>query len=73
MVPPKPNFVPELVLFDLRSNKATHTRWFEAPFELSWWTPRPKGVDYGALVRAALGPGQEISLPLRIDLKTGAP
>jgi hypothetical protein len=72
MVPPKPNFVPELVLFDLRSNKATHTRWFEDPFELSWWAPWPKGVDCGALVRAALGPGQEISLPLRIDLKTGA-
>jgi len=70
MVPPKPNFVPELVLFDLRSNKATRTGWFEHAYELSWWAPRPKGVDCGALVRAALGPGQEVSLPLRIDLKT---
>jgi len=71
MVPPKPNFVPELVLFDLRANKATRTGWFEHAYELSWWAPRPMGVDCGALVRAARGPGQELSLPLRIDLKTG--
>jgi dipeptidyl aminopeptidase/acylaminoacyl peptidase len=68
LVPPRPNYVRELQLFDVKSGKVKRTGMYDRVYELSWWSPRSQGtVDSRAVLRGVLGLGQEVLLPLRID------
>ncbi len=63
------NDVGRITLYSLKANSSVQLGDEEA-YELSWAPPpHPPSVDARAIVRRALGPGEQVALPLVIDLR----